>query len=232
MQKRLALEEIYQLLIQAYGAQGWWPLTDLEQQRSIYNTADSVTEKNPADQLEIIIGAVLTQNTNWKNVVKALINLKQDQLISVEQLKRLELQVLAEKIKPAGYFNQKALKIKRLVSLPRLPETREEWLSQWGIGPETADSILLYAFNQLHFVIDTYTQRIFTRIHPEFTNLRHYVQWQTYFQANLPENLVLYNEFHALLVYLGKKFCSKTNPVCAECVLKAGCHYSAANQSL
>jgi endonuclease-3 related protein len=205
------LLEIYDILLDHFGPQEWWP-------------GDS--------PLEIMIGAVLTQNTNWTNVSKAIDNLKYDNLLTFEKLHNLSVEELADKIKPAGYFNLKAARLKNLLSFISqnydgsheymfamdMHRLREEILTVKGIGPETADSILLYAGNKPVFVIDAYTHRIFTR-HNIIAEEDGYYEIQEYFMLSLPEEIALYNEYHALIVRLGKEFCKKSKPLCSKCPL-------------
>jgi endonuclease-3 related protein len=206
------LLEIYDILLNHFGPQDWWP-------------GDS--------PFEIMVGAVLTQNTNWANVSKAIENLKQEELLSFEGLQDLPVELLAEKIRPAGYFNLKAARLKNLLdfigeeyngSLDDLfaEETttlREKVLTVKGIGPETADSILLYAGHKPVFVVDAYTHRIFSR-HSIIAEEEGYYEIQEYFTLSLPEDVEFFNEYHALIVRLGKEFCKKSKPLCSECPLE------------
>lgn len=197
------LNQIYDKLFQAFGPQHWWPYTD---------------EKNK--RLEISLGAILTQNTNWQNVEKALGNLKAQKFLSLKKLEDVDLKKLGFLIKPSGYYNQKAKKIKAFIKFLKSKKeiTRADLLSVWGVGPETADSILLYAYGQPVFVIDAYTKRVMNRLgFKEET----YDGLQRLFMQGLPEDAQLYNEYHALLVRLGKDFC-KTKPVCEGCPLRGG----------
>ncbi|GJM16052.1 MAG: endonuclease III [Thermodesulfobacteriota bacterium] len=210
------IKNIYRLLYKKYGAQGWWP-------------GDS--------QLECILGAILTQNTSWKNVEKAIHNLKSLDLISIEKLKLITTQELAVLIRPSGYFNQKAIKIKNFIaflfenyegSLDTMFDEddhviRNKLLSIKGIGPETADCIMLYGGNKPIFVIDTYTYRILSRhwLVPEQTN---YNEMQELFMDSLNSDPKMFNEYHALLVKLGKEHCKKQNPICAGCPLEEDPH--------
>jgi len=215
------LKEIYDLLYKQFGPQDWWP-------------GDT--------PFEVIVGAILTQNTNWTNVEKAITNIKNANLLTPDKLHRLDIAKLAALIRPAGYFNIKAKRLKnfldwffenysgKLENLENVPTTelREQLLSVKGIGPETADSILLYALNRPVFVVDAYTARICARhqLISEDADLfvvsssNHYHQIQETFESNLPSDISLFNEYHALLVHLGKDFCKPT-PKCEECPLNA-----------
>jgi endonuclease-3 related protein len=204
------LREMFELLFAHFGPQHWWP----------GETA-----------LEIIVGAVLTQNTNWKNVEKAIRNLKQKDLLSLEKLHALSPSALAPEIRAAGFYNLKAKRLKGLVDfimercegdLPGMlmenpSALREGLLSVKGIGRETADSILLYAAGAPVFVIDAYTHRILHR-HGMAGEEATYEDLQALFTENLAEDPALFNEFHALIVMAGKEFCRK-EPRCAECPL-------------
>jgi endonuclease-3 related protein len=215
------LKEIYDLLYKRFGPQDWWP-------------GDT--------PFEVIVGAILTQNTNWTNVEKAITNIKNANLLTPEKLHHLDITKLAALIRPAGYFNIKAKRLKNfldwffenyegnLVNLEkvRTSELREQLLSVKGIGPETADSILLYALNRPVFVVDAYTARICARHHlidedadlSVVSSSNHYHQIQETFESNLPCDIQLFNEYHALIVNLGKDFCKPT-PKCEECPLNA-----------
>jgi len=210
------IESIYRLLHKQYGPQGWWP-------------GDS--------RLECIIGAILTQNTSWSNVEKAISNLKRLNLISVNKLNLVTTKELAILIRPSGYYNQKALKIKGFLEFlnhgyegslvkmfdEELSLLREKLLQIRGIGPETADCIILYAGNKPIFVIDAYTYRILSRhgLVPEQTS---YNEIQEIVMDSLKQDVVMYNEYHALLVKVGKEHCRKENPVCAGCPLESDPH--------
>lgn len=205
------LNEMFSLLYNHFGPQGWWP---------------------GETTLEVMVGTVLTQNTNWKNAAKAIENLKNRDLLSINALYSLKESDLAQEIQSAGYFNIKAKRLKNLINyiaelyrgeLSLLFEEdtqnlRESLLSIKGIGPETADSILLYAGNRPVFVIDAYTYRILLR-HSMCDEQIAYHELQEIFMDNLPEDAQLFNEFHALIVQTGKEFCSK-KPACDACPLK------------
>lgn len=203
--------QIYRCLYAHYGPQHWWP-------------ADS--------EWEMMVGAILTQNTAWTNVEKALANLQGNGLKGPRAIYQMNLKLLAEKIRPSGYFNQKAKKLKILsewivegfggkidkaLSLPTA-RLREELLSLWGVGEETADSILLYAARRPVFVVDAYTHRVFSR-HGFIKAGAGYHTVQKLFMDNLPRRAKLFNEYHALIVRVGKEYCRRTAR-CGECPLK------------
>lgn len=198
-------------MLEHYGPQDWWP-------------GDS--------PLEIMIGAVLTQNTSWKNVEKAITNLKEADLLHLKRLHGVRLEELAEIIRPSGYYRLKAKRLHNLVDhvirkydgdlewmfSHSVSTLREELLEINGIGPETADSILLYAGNLPTFVVDTYTARIMKR-HGWIDWDADYHQIQEHFVSEVPAEVAHYNEFHALIVRTGNQFCRKT-PKCEGCPLQ------------
>lgn len=207
----VSLKHVYRKLYQAFGPQHWWP-------------ADS--------PFEVIVGAVLTQNTSWKNVERALDRLRETGLLSATALYELPQEELAEAIRPAGYFRIKARRLKNLLEFiftryngsletmfeTRLEKLREELLDVNGIGPETADSILLYAGQLPTFVVDTYTARVLKRhgwIEPEAD----YHAIKEHFEDRLKMDVNLFNEYHALLVRVGNRYCRKT-PKCDDCPLR------------
>lgn len=203
------LHDLYDRLYGHFGARNWWP-------------GDS--------PFEIMVGAILTQNTNWKNVERAIDNLKTDGLLSLSAMSALSRQELAEYIRPAGYYNIKANRLQnffRLINdqwdgdleyfLAQPKELlRKQLLSVKGIGPETADSMILYAAGKAVFVVDAYTHRILTR-HEIIDNSFDYHMIQELFLENLEENPTLFNEYHALIVQVAKEFCKKTRPACEQC---------------
>lgn len=208
------LMEIFQRLYVFFGDQHWWP----------GETA-----------LEICIGAILTQNTSWSNVSKAIANLKDAGMLSLESLRYISEPELSQLIRPAGYYNIKAKRLKAFISHvvsaaqnsqtienffadKAMEHLRSELLSINGIGPETADSILLYAANQPTFVVDAYTTRALYR-HNLLSDDDDYEGVRTLFIAHLPNDVRLFNEYHALWVAVGKRFCKKTNPLCSDCPL-------------
>ena len=212
--ERKALLAIYSRLYDAYGSQEWWP-------------GDS--------PFEVIAGAILTQSAAWANVEKALANLKAANALFPEGIAALPEAELAQLIRPSGYFNAKARKLKALVHLLNerfagdldrmlatpVNELRPALLAAHGIGPETADSILLYAAAQPVFVIDAYTRRTFLRLGllPQADN---YEGWQRLFMGALPADATLFNEYHALIVRHGKDVCRK-QPLCGGCALASIC---------
>ncbi|MFC1621403.1 endonuclease III domain-containing protein [Candidatus Omnitrophota bacterium] len=207
-----SLLRIYDLLYQRFGPRGWWP-------------ADT--------GLEIIVGAILTQNTAWANVEKAIVNLKRAGVLNIKQLSRISDKRLAGLIRPAGCYNIKAERLKNFLTfldsayknnLERMFREntrilRKELLSIKGVGPETADSILLYAGKKPVFVVDAYTKRIFSR-HRYISKDADYNQMQKLFSENLAPNVRLFNEFHALIVELGKNICKSQKPLCNKCPIR------------
>ena len=221
-------QRIYNILHEKYDSQKWWPTTLTGDLHPTYHGK----KHNETQQFEIIVGTILTQNTSWKNVEKAIFNLNNNKLLSIEKIKKTKQEKIAELIKPAGYFNQKSERlkilseylykktIKELFSQP-INKLREELLSIKGIGPETADSIILYSANKATFVIDTYTKRIFSRIGLCKKEIK-YEELQQQITTELPRTTKLFNEYHALLVELAKRHC-KTKPECNECPLSTIC---------
>jgi endonuclease-3 related protein len=205
------LIKIYQKLYSSIGPRHWWP-------------GDS--------PFEVIIGAILTQNTSWKNVEIAIRALKEKNLLDPLKLYRVGDRLLANTIKSSGFFNIKAKRIKTFMrflfenyqgSLKKmfsenLTPLREKLLKINGIGPETADSILLYAGGKPIFVVDAYTKRILAR-HNLISKTASYSEIQELFMENLKKDAGMFNEYHALLVYTGKYFCKKT-PNCENCPMK------------
>jgi len=205
------LNEIYQLLLKAYGPQKWWP-------------AES--------PLEVMVGAVLTQNTNWQGVEKAIANLKRLNLLDPHKLKAIPTEELSRLIKPAGYFNLKARRLKNLIGMvveayggdldamgqAETAQLRQELLQVNGVGPETADSILLYAFHNPIFVVDAYTYRVISR-HALIEEEVNYQALQDFFMQYLPLDVDMFNEYHALLVRVGKLHC-KRRARCEGCPLE------------
>jgi endonuclease III related protein len=206
------LTAYFDALFRAYGPQHWWP---------------------GRTRFEVMVGAILTQSTSWKNVELAIANLRREKLLSPAAIDGVSLERLSQLIRSSGYFRQKARKLKAFVhflqeeyhgSLDKMfaaptDELREKLLAVHGIGPETADSILLYAGEHPLFVVDAYTRRILER-----HNLAHgkhtYEHIQQLFHLNLPRSAPLFNEYHALIVLTGKHYCRKRDPDCAQCPLQ------------
>lgn len=208
------IRRIFDLLLHHYGPRHWWPA------------------ETP---FEVCVGAILTQNTNWGNVEKAIANLKRERLLSPEALRELPVERLAGVIRPAGFFNVKSDRLKEFVawlfdrhggSLERMfsgdwRELREELLTVRGIGRETCDSILLYAGGKPSFVVDAYTRRLFSALGLIPANAG-YEEVRALFMKNLPADPALFNEYHALIVQHGKEHCRK-KPRCAGCGLHLLC---------
>ncbi len=183
---------------------------------------------------EVCVGAILTQNTNWGNVESALVRLNEARALGLKELRALPLRRLESLIRTSGYFRQKAKKLKLFArhALGRgslkewlsgdLRERREELLGLWGVGPETADSVLLYAGERPVFVVDAYTLRIGGRL--GWFGQTDYDRAQRFLQGGLPRSVPLYNEFHALLVAHAKRHC-RTTPVCAGCPVRRLCRH-------
>lgn len=195
-----------------FGPQGWWP----------GETA-----------FEVLVGAVLTQNTSWSNVAGAIAALKKAGLLSFESLSQCSAEEIAPYIRASGYFNLKARRLRNLLDFigdsyagnleqfleDASAEKRDKLLSVKGIGPETADSILLYACGQPIFVVDMYTHRVFSR-HNLLMEETDYYDMQQIFMGNLPHDVQLFNEFHALIVRVAATYCKKNKPLCEQCPLQ------------
>lgn len=229
------LLKIYNKLFDAFGSQGWWPVTPIggckgdNDLKPVYGLG----LKNDKQKLEIVFGAILTQNTSWKNVEKAIVNLNKNNLIDVKRIINIENKKLAEVIRPSGYYNQKAIKLKNFCSFlnkkynnnlgklfhKNINGLREELLSINGIGQETADSIILYSAEKPIFVIDAYTKRIMQRIGFKEGS---YEELQELFMKKLKADTKLFNEYHALIVQLAKNHCNK-RPLCKQCPVDKIC---------
>jgi len=203
--------EIYKILLDAFGPQDWWPARS---------------------RFEVVVGAVLTQNTNWSNVCKAIENLEREGLLSFEKMVSVSIEELAYHIRPSGYYNIKAKRLHNLLDMVQenyegefdllfaedIETARESLISVKGVGPETADSIMLYAGKYPVFVVDAYTHRILVR-HNLIDEEADYYTIQQEFVDQLPQETELFNEYHALLVQTGKQYCKKKNPLCNRCPL-------------
>lgn len=210
--------EIYKLLKNHFGEVGsWWP------------------KDRP---FEVVIGAILTQQSTWINVEKALRNLKESNVITPRDIVQLPLEDLKQIIKPSGFFNQKAERLRKiseyilityggeleLLFAKDKKSLRDELLQLKGVGEETADSIILYAAEKNEFVVDAYTKRIYSRLKIVEENIK-YGDLKKYIVNEIPENLLIYQEFHGLIVLLGKNICKKKNPNCKECPLNSKCSF-------
>jgi len=208
---------LYKKLYAHFGPQHWWP------------------GETP---LEVCVGAVLTQNTSWQNVERAIANIKNNGRLDLREILAVPEKKLAQLIRPSGYFNLKAKRLRSLLKFlegadggdwesfmkkEKLENARRKLLEVYGVGPETADSILLYAAGRKTFVIDRYTIRFGARygLFPVDTD---YETARSFFMENLPKSAKLYNEYHALLVALGKNYC-KPKPACEKCPLRRGCDF-------
>lgn len=207
------LQKVYGLLLEGFGEQGWWPLGGR------YSPEFKRRRKTGRERFEIAVGAILTQSTSWKNVEKALESMRKSNALSRERIRSLPVKRLAKIIQSAGYRNQKAKKLKEFVKF-KGEVTRENLLSIWGVGEETADSILLYAHDRPVFVVDAYTRRVAQRL--GIANGVKYSELQRIFEQSLPRDAQLFSEYHALLVELGKKHCKK-NPECGGCPVLGLC---------
>ena len=210
------ISRIYHRLLEHFGYRDWWP----------GDTRD-----------EIIIGAILTQNTSWSNVERAIGNLKNENVLSLEGILKIPIEALEEFIRPSGYFRQKAERLRtvarELMKYPggtnaffdqgrEMTDVRTSLLSIKGIGPETADSILLYAASFPAFVIDSYTFRIFERL-GLYTGKKNYHKLQKLITDYIDEDIEIYGDYHAQIVELGKNYCRKLKPICTSCPLLAVC---------
>nr|VFJ47482.1 MAG: DNA-3-methyladenine glycosylase III [Candidatus Kentron sp. FW] len=213
---RRQLLSVYHTLKEYHGPQDWWP-------------GDS--------PFEIMVGAILTQNTAWANVEKAIGNLKKAACLGADKIVALSLPELADLIRPSGYFNVKAKRLQHFCRwyaeqgkydrLSRLDtfSLRDILLSVHGIGPETADDILLYAFERPTFVIDAYTRRMFSRLNISDGDLPYEIL-RSEIEGSLPADSRLFNEYHALIVQHGKDICRKKQPRCKSCCLQPSCTFS------
>ncbi len=241
--------KIYNMLLSYYGSQGWWPVSPEGKTKPEYSGGP----KTRKQQLEVMFGAILTQNTTWSNAEKAIIKLNESGMINVDKIIKADAKTLAGLIRQSGYFNQKAAKLKSLCfflkkyplqDLEKMPikKLRPLLLSVKGIGPETADSIILYAFNKPVFVIDAYTKRLFTRLglikragpkqntkkntgNIALPKMHGYDYFQHIFHKSLEKDTKVFQEYHALIVEHSKNICKK-KPICKSCFLAGICKSS------
>jgi len=225
--------KIYTILFSHFGKQDWWPMDKTYHKKH-----------NSDPRFEVIIGSILTQNTAWSNVEKAIENLKKETMLSIKKINDIDCFTLKTLIKPSGFFNQKALRLKIISRFIQKAYNgnlddmfsqsyqflRKDLLSLNGIGPETADSILLYAGCKPVFVVDAYTKRLCSRLSLQ-VNVASYEAIQQYFQKDLSNHngheiiVSIYNEYHAVIVEWAKQYCLKRNPRCKNCPLRMLCIY-------
>lgn len=210
------LQRIYDTLFRHFGPQHWWPADTAE---------------------EVVIGAILVQGVAWSNVEKAIVRLKDAGLLSLREMAQAEESILAECIRSTLYYRMKAKKLQSFsrtimegyggsldfLFVKPVNEARDELLQIYGIGPETADSILLYAGGLPTFVVDAYTRRIFSRMGFVEETIR-YEDLRRFFMEKLPPSVELFNEYHALLVALGKHICTAKKPKCSICPVAEWCN--------
>ncbi|MCF8563645.1 endonuclease [Alicyclobacillus tolerans] len=217
------LLQIYQLMFEHFGDRHWWPAQTKE---------------------EVVIGAILVQNVSWSNTEKAIEKLRQQDLLSFAALHRAPLDEIEPCVVSTRFYKTKAKKLKAFSDFldanykgdleaflrQPVPQLREQLLNIYGIGPETADDIVLYAGGQLSFVIDAYTQRILARLGITQEQAG-YEELRTWFMENLPADVALFNQYHALLDAVGHHYCSPKNPSCTPCPLAPLCQYAQQNHS-
>ncbi|MDP2973697.1 MAG: endonuclease III domain-containing protein [Candidatus Diapherotrites archaeon] len=221
-------------MLNSFGQQHWWPVTEEGEIRPTYKKRSHLTEQQ---KFEICAGAILTQNTDWKNAMLAFENLNKAKMLSCKKIANAKQAKIASLIRSSGYYHQKTEKLKKFCSYIQknyegnlkeffskpLPELRAELLSLHGIGNETADDIVLYAAEKPSFVVDAYTLRFVERFYAK--QGIGYVEVKQFFESQLPMGVQLFNEFHALLVEHGKRYCGK-QPLCSECFFKTNCRFN------
>lgn len=232
------LRRAYDRMLERYGPQGWWPTTPRGATTPRYFPGQAERQLSATQQWEIVVGAILTQNTSWSNATLALENLSARGCLSLECVRSLPHAELAQLIHPARYYNQKARHLQELAAyiaqhyggdvaaMLRRPfdELRCELLGRRGIGPETADSILLYAAGCPAFVIDAFTRRICVRLGWVEEGVS-YAQLQSLFVSSLQRDVGLFNEYHALIVRHASEHC-RPKPVCSNCCLRRLCDHA------
>lgn len=217
--KESYLIQVYHKLYQLYGPQGWWPLMDWEGENPTktgslkgYHPLNYNLPETSQQRFEVILGAILTQNTAWTSAEKALWNLKRMGVVHPQNLLELETEILKEAVRPAGFFNQKSVYLQEIsrffLKMDGKVPSRKEILGIKGVGNETADSILLYAYHQPQFVVDAYTKRIYSHLGVIKENSS-YMEVKNLFEECLPRNVPLYQEYHALIVEHAKRYYQK-----------------------
>ena len=211
--------KVYELLRNAHGPRRWWPVTPRGGTTPLYTGGP----RSDLQRFEVAVGAILTQNTAWSNAARAIENLNRLGAMSPGAIEGMDFQSLARAIRSAGYFNQKARRLRTIAAYFRENRkgTRESLLALNGVGPETADSIMLYAFSAPFFVVDAYTRRLFGRLALVDPSAP-YEEIRDRFERNLPRRAFIYKEYHALIVEHGKLVCRKA-PFCEKCLLKRLC---------
>ncbi|MFA4907211.1 MAG: hypothetical protein WC602_03000 [archaeon] len=215
-------KEIYAALFSSFGPQGWWPVRAENEKSANYHPQNYSLPETESQKFEVCAGAILCQNTSWKNASKAIGKLRSAKALNGREILALSPPSLAKLIHSSGCHSQKARKLREFAEFNG-KVSRESLLGLWGIGPETADSILLYAHHEPVFVVDAYTKRIFSRIGLCAKNAD-YREIQSLVHSKFSVSHREYNEFHALLVKLGKDYC-RAKPVCRNCPLKGECAF-------
>ncbi len=213
---------IYRALIEAYGPQQWWP---------------TAADDGPEQRFEICLGTILVQNTAWRGAANALANLRGADATTPEAILDLPEPVLGELLRPSGYFNAKARKVRAFCAAVldaggidvllagSVDEVRARLLALWGVGPETADAMTLYAGRKPTFVVDAYAYRLFERLGRP-PGRRDYDTYRTYFLGKLGDEVWMLNQWHALVVRHGQQVCRRTAPQCEACVLEPRCEFA------
>ena len=230
---QLTPKTAYKTLLTTFGRQGWWPVRETLKGPATYQKGRTPSKLGYRQKTEVIIGSILAQNTAWTNASRAVENLAENSFLQPEKILATSDAKLAELIRPSGYYNQKARRLKTvaafLIANPdaerlETPLLREKLLKLNGVGPETADSMLLYAYGKPSFVVDAYTKRIFGRLGLNDARATYDAIKAQVESAGL--STMDYVEFHALLVELAKRNCTKNNPNCATCPLRKSCNHA------
>ncbi len=209
----MKLSRVYDMMHSHFGHMDWWPMQNAFR----------------PPEFEVCVGAILTQNTSWGNVERALYLMKKAGITTPEKVLSVDIKDLEDAVRPSGFYRQKAERLKIFTEFVssfggfegfRKNVTREDLLKVRGLGPETVDSILLYALSRPYFVIDAYTKRVFTRL--GFPDKKDYESWRKFFEEGIEMDVKVYNNFHALIVEQAKTFC-RTKPLCSNCFLSDKC---------
>lgn len=231
MARKPSLLGLYRRLRSAFGPRGWWPTTPPRGARPVYRPGREGRRLAASEALEVAVGAVLTQNAAWANAAQAVSNLRRAGLLEERRILAAPASALARRIRPAGYWRLKARRLRNLLDAIRAAGSwrrfvrrptaalRAVLLGVSGVGPETADSILLYAARRPVFVVDAYTRRVLER-HGYIRPGAPYADVQRLFHRALRRSVPLFNDFHAQFVEVGKRYCRKTDPLCEACPLR------------